>query len=534
MGANATKLKCLYLPAQSGKTRKVEKLIEYYKEIHECFGDGDINIIISANNRLLVEQTKTRMVTDLATPSEEGADDATIKAGVFSWTSGTKASNISPEGLAFRLLGEIEMVVMCVHSMRMKYLDQTLERLAACPLFTKKINIWIDEADKSINIWQNYERVMSLPAVNQVTLVSATFDSVFKKYKNLQVMGFYKTHPDCYRCLKDSVDITDDYASENAYDYVHHVMLKNRTELARPGMRAFIPGEITKESHNLIADFLHKELNFVVIIINGHRKEILIPGGGVIDLHRYLTMGSSGEMPEEFNSQLAKLYKDNEWKRFPMAITGFLCVQRGVTFQCGPKEGVHDGFVFDYGVIPPIVNKADAYQAMARLFGNVGDFSTYKPVRIYTTSRMIEIVRKQEAVAVNLARMVKEQSIEVVGKDYIKMVSNYNTNVEVREFDTIEDLRRKWSEISESNKKARCPNKNDENQYVCAIGEKSSKQKADDVRKFITGNAAGWGSGLTDAQAAKKRGEKVGPIHRVYVGYTDEDKPKFFLRWMNV
>ena len=71
MGAIGSKLKCLFLPAQSGKTRKMEDLIKYYKEIHEYFGDGDVNIIISANNRLLVEQTKVRMQKDLATPSEE-------------------------------------------------------------------------------------------------------------------------------------------------------------------------------------------------------------------------------------------------------------------------------------------------------------------------------------------------------------------------------------------------------------------------------------------------------------------------------
>jgi hypothetical protein len=531
MGANASKLKCLYLPAQSGKTRKVEELIEGYTLVASGFGDGDINIIISANNILLVEQTKTRMVTDLATP-KKGASDAVIRGGVFSWTCGTKASNISPTDLAFNLLSEVEMVVLCAHPVRMKYLYTTLQRLSACPLFTKKINIWIDEADKSIHLWQKYDKdVLSLPAVNQVTLVSATFDSVFKKYKNLQVMGFSVTHPECYRCLKDAVKIADDYASERAYDYVRHVMLKYRAELVRPGLRAFIPGEMTKDSHDLIADFLHKELNFVVIIINGIRKEILVPGGGVIDLRHYLTM-SNDDLPEELSSQLSKLYKDNRWERFPLAITGYLCVQRGVTFQCGPKEDVHDGFLFDYGVIPPIANKADAYQVTSRLFGNIGHLPSYKPVHIYTTSRMIEIVKKQESIAVNLARMVEEQGIEVVGKDYLKMVANYNTNVEVREYDSIEDLKREWFEISK--KTARCPNKNDENQYVCAIGEKSSKQKADDVRKFITGTAAGWGSGLTDAQTAKKRGEEVGPIHRVYVGYTDEDKPKFFLRWMNV
>lgn len=433
MGLNASKLKCLYLPAQSGKTRKVEDLIKYYKSIHECFGDGDINIVISANNILLVKQTEARVKKDLATESEEGANDAVIKAGVFSWTSGEKECNISPIDLAFRMLGEVEMVVLCAHPTRLKYLSQMLERLSACPQFTKKINVWIDEADKSIKLWAKHEALLSLSAIHQVTLVSATFDTAFAKYGQLQVMGFYKTHPDCYRRLKDAIKVEENFATASAVEFVKHVMLKNRAKLVQPGQRAFIPGEMKKASHDAIADFLHRELGFVVIIINGERKEILVPGEATIDLRAYLTVSSGDDgvkkVPDEFNTQLAKLYTANNWSRFPLAITGFYCVERGVTFQCGPEKdvskGLHDGFLFDYGVIPPIASKAEAYQTMARLFGNVGLLSNYKPVEVYTSSAMFNKVEKQEEIAVNLARMVQEKGLATVGKKELKAAQNF-------------------------------------------------------------------------------------------------------------
>jgi|LauGreDrversion4_2_1035121.scaffolds.fasta_scaffold180262_1 hypothetical protein len=446
MGVNASKLKCLYLPAQSGKTRKMEELIKHYKDIHECFGDGDINVVISANNILLVKQTESRVRNDLATESEEGANDAVIKAGVFSWTSGEKECNISPTDLAFRLLGEIEMVVLCANPIRLKYLDQMLRRLSACPLFTKKINVWIDEADKSIKLWSKHEALLSLPAIHQVTLVSATFGSVFAKYGTLSVLGFYKTHPECYRRLKDSVKVEENFVTASALEFVKHVMLKHRAKLVRPGMRAFIPGETKKASHDAIADFLHKELGFVVIIINGERKEILVPGEETIDLRAYLTVSSS-EVPSEFNTQLAKLYTGNNWARFPMAITGFYCVERGVTFQCGPEldpaKGLHDGFLFDYGVIPPIACKAEAYQTMARLFGNVGHLPKYKPVEIYTSSAMLNKVEKQEEIAVNLARIVQEQGLSVVSKADLKAAANFQTeaawDLHLGEFGTLKE-----------------------------------------------------------------------------------------------
>jgi hypothetical protein len=403
----------------------MEELIQTYKQIGELFEPVDINIIISANNLLLVEQTKTRMTKDLATESEEGADDACIQGNVFSWTSGTKESNISPGELAFRLLdGEIEMVVICAHATRLRHLLQTLERLASSRTFTKKINIWIDEADYSINLWSKYESILTMRCINQVTLVSGTFDAVLSKYKALYILPYFKTHPDCYRGLRSAVRHEDNFATDFAPEYVKHVIETNVAHLTKPGMRAFIPGSVAKVTHDAIAEFLHKECGFVVLVVNGERKEILVPGQDSIDMECYFTF-ENGQVPTEFNAQLAKLYKENNWSRFPLAVVGFLCIGRGITFQCGPEEGVHDGFLFDYGIIPPIKSAAEAYQTMARLFGNVGDIPTYKPVEIYTNAATFSRVEKKEDIAINIARMAAEQGLEVVTKKEIKAAQNF-------------------------------------------------------------------------------------------------------------
>ena len=418
MGSEQSKCKCLYLPAQSGKTRKMEELIKEHK-LGELFDPVDINIIISANSKLLVEQTKTRMTNDLATESEAGANDACIKGNVFSWTSGTKESNITPDHLHAKIaLGDIEMVVICAHATRLRYLLQTLERLASRPTFSKKINIWIDEADNSINLWSKYENILAMRIINQVTLVSATFDSVMSKYKSLSVLPYLQTHPDCYRGLRSATRCEINFVG-SAPEYVKRVIETNTEKLVKPGMRAFIPGSIAKITHDVIADFLHKEHGFVVIIINGERKEILVPDHEPIDLRCYLTV-ENGQVPTEFNTQLAKLYKENNWARFPLAITGFYCVERGVTFQCGPEEGVHDGFMFDYGIIPPIACAAEAYQTMARLFGNVGHIAGYKAVEVYTNAVTFSRVERQEEIAINIARMVAEQGLETVVKKDLK------------------------------------------------------------------------------------------------------------------
>ena len=433
---NSLSTKCLYLPAQSGKTRKVEEIIREKQEFSQLFDQTDINVIISANNKMLVDQTKTRMEHDLATDSEPGANDACIKGNVFSWMSGTKKSNITPEALAFGLLEKIEMVVICAHPKRLQYLKQAIDMVSTSSFFNKKINIWIDEADKSINQWSKYEEIISMRSINQVTLVSATFGSVIARYKNIRVLPYLDTHPKCYRRLANMTKKPVDIVASSSTDYIKSILDRTVDEngqkkLCAPGMRAFIPGDITKKSHDEIADMLLNQYNFVVIVINGDRKEILVPGEQPIDMTQFFTV-ENGEVGEEFNVQLAKLYKENNWNRFPLAITGFYCISRGITFQCDANDGgIHDGFLFDYGIIPTnITNKSEAYQIMARLFGNIGDFTMWRPCEIYTSSAMFTRVTKQEEIAVNLARMVAERQNEMVGKREIDQAQNATENAE--------------------------------------------------------------------------------------------------------
>jgi len=515
MGAEQSKCKCLYLPAQSGKTRKMEELIKEHK-LGELFGPVDINIIISANSKLLVEQTKTRITNDLATESEEGANDACI-GNVFSWTSGTEKNNITSDALTLRLLlGEIEMVVICAHATRLRYLLHTLERLETCHMFTKKINIWIDEADNSINLWSKYEHILAMRIINQVTLVSATFDAVVSKYKSLSVIPYLQTHPECYRGLRSAVRREINFVG-SAPEYVKRVIETNADKLVKPGMRAFIPGSIAKVTHDAIADFLHKEHGFVVIIINGERKEILVPDHEPIDLRCYLTV-ENGQVPTEFNTQLAKLYKENNWARFPLAITGFYCVERGVTFQCGPEEGVHDGFMFDYGIIPPIACAAEAYQTMARLFGNVGHIAGYKPVEVYTNAVTFTRVERQEEIAINIARMVAEQGLENVDKKDLKAAQNFETEsqfeLHTAEFATLAEASKFMRELDAQGKTEKSLNRNEGGFILSSTTKQLGVMSYDAVKKEMSGWSKKSNFDVKVSQPKKASG-------RLYICYRD-------------
>jgi hypothetical protein len=563
MGAHQTKLKCMYLPAQSGKTRKVEELITLFQNQNDSLDDGDLNIFISANNKLLVSQTTSRVKKDLGTPAGGGGAAATssdsdsdfsdgdsedgeavIKGKIFSWMCG-KETGIPEAELAWKIVeGEVEMVVACANKRRMKLIADLLKRLTASRHFTQKINIWIDEADKSIRLWSKYESILSLRNLNQVTLVSATFDAVFSKYERLRVIGYSVTHPECYRGLDSCDQITVEQEEETAKEYIMRV-IGQRPELSVAGMRLFTPGDQGKKSHNAIAEAL-MALGWAGMIINGDRKELLIPGRPAKDLRPYLTVDDPDQIPPEFNQTLSHLYVKHGLAARPFFITGYLCVQRGVTFQVGPADdGSHGGFVFDAGIIPPIVNKAEAYQTMARLFGNVGALPNYKKPTIFTDAATFARVAGQEQVAINLARMVAEEGLELVGRDDVRRAageaeetasggerssrrSNALARGDLEEFPTMEELQKRWVELSpDTERKARKPNFNKADScYECSLGGQSVRQSAAAVRAALADKLSTkfWGSGITNAASGEI-------VHRVYAGYEEDGSVVFFLRW---
>jgi len=475
MGHNKSKMQGLLLPAQSGKTSKAIAVIKQrFETISQLQEKTDINIWISANNKLLVKQTESRMHNELCSSDDdsdnENDSDAIIQGDVFSWISGSKKNNVSVDKLTIDILkGKVEMIVMCSNAIRIRYLVQLLENLDEFgAMFLKKINIWIDEADQSIRLWSKYAHVLNMSMIQHVTLVSATMETIFKHPSikgSLRVMKYPTTYPECYRRLKDADCIEMDVGASGPSEYVRHV-LKAHPKLIQPGMRAFIPGDASKQSHEAISTLL-QENGFAVIILNGTHKELRIPGERVIDLSLYLSVDDDEKTePIEFNTILSRMYVGNRLDRFPLAITGFICVERGITFQCA-ADSTHNGFLFDYGIIPPIADKAEAYQAMARLFGNIGHFPTYKPCQIYSNSATFKKVRNQEEIAVNLARIMHESGREEATIADVKAAAEYESEKEWLPFGD------EFADRNEANKLLR---KNECNRNLAPTTEASIKK----------------------------------------------------------
>lgn len=415
MGASNSKVEGICRPAQSGKTRTYQALIKDYEMLAELFFDceGFVNVVVCSNNTSLVQQTASRHTAELyessSVESDGGAADDRIEGKVFSWFSGTKENNLRWDGLANRIKeDEVSMVVACAHAKRIGFIVDLLKDLNRSKVFKKKVNVWIDEADESISKWSKVD-IASLQVVHSVTLISATFDAIVKKYGKVRVRCYDVAHPATYVGFKDCDVTRKDIAVVSAPAYLAAVYNEFSAQLCVPGMRLFAPGDNTQESHDNIAEFLCAR-GWAVLVLNGARKEVVKPDGQVLPIADYVEWDNG--TPEEIGRTITSIYYDSGLAQFPFAITGQICLGRGLTFQ-------NERFLFDWAVVPNMVSRATAYQCAARVLGNIKDMPNYKQCKVVTTSRMQRLIEQAENIAINIGHGERGQHA-VVDKEALK------------------------------------------------------------------------------------------------------------------
>jgi len=429
MGSSNSKIEYILLPAQSGKTRKVEELIRIYSAMslitNEC-EENDLNIIFCSNNRALVKQTEARMKknlyvddeasveTDTSSLADEDNSDAKIEERVFSWFSGTNVKKISKEKITLDILNDkISMVICCANKIRMKYVFDIIKELQESRHFTRRIFIWLDEGDAYVKLWNNASvDVTRFSKVAKVTPVSATFDSCVKLFNRIKLIPFeFTTNQATYHEFQACTIITDDTAGQ-APDYFRTILQKHREEICQPGIRLFAPGDNRTDTHDEIAE---EALNngFVVAILNGKQKALLFPESFNRPPIPLIDQWDDNELPEEIGMKIGRLYQDMNLTAYPFAITGHTCLSRGITFQ-------NELFLFDYGIIPNISNSATAYQTACRMNGNIRLFPGYKAPTVFLSSRMKDKVIQNEQIAKNMARICYEEGLKDVGKKEFK------------------------------------------------------------------------------------------------------------------
>jgi hypothetical protein len=429
MGGLNSKCSVLTLNGQGGKTRRIQEMIKE-EEAAALAATGTpagarrINFVIQANNRSLVQQTTTRMDKDLYVSEEQLDADAKIEGNCFSWCSGNRGPKVTVDALAWMLMsGKVTMVVLCANRVRLDYLRKVIIEMEEAHLKRRipyeKMNIWFDEADAYMSFLKdaNFHDIVKKDIVEKVTLVTATVDAIVDYFGSIRVIPLENPTLPIYFRVQDSEVEFYPQRTQTAASFVKMVVDAKPELYKKAGVRVFAPGEREQKSHEEIAEFAIS-IGAAVIILNGLFKEIRMPSPD----RRIIKLPSMRETEEEIGRSIGRLYAEHDLKRFPLFITGNLCLGRGITFQ-------NNMFLFDHQIIPSsFIVRAVAYQAACRGAGNVKELPNFiaraatgfKPT-IATTEKVWKLIVEAETIASTLPKkafhtgscIVRRQDLEI-------------------------------------------------------------------------------------------------------------------------
>ena len=411
----------MHLPAQSGKTRRMTDLMNRWDSILSVEGNQDnhINIVFTSNSKLLTKQTMKRVVaateadesTEISELSECESDtdnfngivqDGAQSNRTIAWISG---GGVKMDERMVDLMiraGDIDNVICCTNKHRMTRAIALIRLLAAnrARLGNRTINIWIDEADACMKLWTKaLGTFMGFDSlINKIVLISATMTPVIRYFHkngmecNLRV--YETTHAECYVRFSDC-NISHEYSTsiQSAFDHMCAVLDNVRI---LPGSRWFCPGAIAKKSHDEIAAELLRR-GFNVLILNGDRKQLIFSDKTCAPVNVMESVSDDVELSEA----ICTLYYDYQLDSAPFAVTGNMCISRGITFA---SKKDHFEFIFTHGIIPDIGSPEEIYQMVARCLGNFREFDTFVNPNLYMTERVASKIANQEHLAIELAR----------------------------------------------------------------------------------------------------------------------------------
>ena len=416
-------------PEQSGKTFVMIKHI--IKDLTlPIQGKEIVNFILCDNNLLLTKQTSARVEKDLKEYIHDGI--------VYIELSSHERTEYHDTASVFQAIiaKGARNVICCTNGKRMDDIYQLIHDINASP-FTKgkfHFNIWLDEADKFIKIIENTLRPIVEEHQNvNVKLITATAQSLFQKYKYMNVLPIenttselYHGWADYYKCQSEECKEQECYSSPHSHftknikiiekdggclEFVEHILSNVAKDSIMSGTKWFIPGKSIKKSHEAIKN-LCIEKGMAVLCVNGDGLKLTLP-----DTLECITF----KKDDEFNIKLQDIYIRYKLYRFALVITGYLCIGRGITIMS-------EDFMIDYAILSHYSDKNEASQIAGRLKGNIKGFKKYNPKHlpvIFTTEDFDKVAIEWEGKSKALAILAFEK--EQNGEATIIDISEFKT-----------------------------------------------------------------------------------------------------------
>lgn len=401
-------------PEQSGKTfLMLNEICDIMAVVMNNSDDETlVNFIISQNNLLQVNQTGVRMDNDTGLMYYTDMDTGSVYTEFSS-----KSNTCNKESISTYIQhqgSEVGManVLCCGNGTRFKdiksiitgtskmYGLRKLEEKYNCK--KHRINIWCDEADTMVKLLEK----SIMPIIDEydvnLYLLTATPEKLIKKYgETLSIYNMENTTLDIYYGWSDIQRNFGDRSICYMYSvlkskyrsnigFVKHVLKQNKEE-RKPGTRWFIPSGYKKKNHEEMADTLYKK-GFNVMVINGD---------GITIHHQ--TTGKHPLIPKDKPTEqlLPELYNSKDLYSHPFALTGNLCIDRGITII-----NLEQNFQFDYAIMPCELTDSDKVsQTAGRIKGNYKGHSNFKEPVVYCTNRFDEKASKREYQSRMLAKI---------------------------------------------------------------------------------------------------------------------------------
>jgi len=398
-----THVKLICKPEQSGKTflmiqnivkdlsPEEKNLLIIQDFINNINNEDDskkkiINIIFCDNNLLLTQQTSNRVDSGLNCFRKD-----TVSNEMYLEFSSHSRTEYSKRAEVFEaiLTKEIHNIICCTNKQRIRDVKQiiiSMNKMIEKDVIKKKykFKIWLDEADKFIryidiynNLIERYENVF-------LYCLTATPDTLFKQYNEINVYPLEYTVTEDYHGWDDNhIIIEEDHKYDN---FIKNVLKKNKEKIVKKS-KWFIPGLSIKKSHTSIKDICIKN-NMVVCIVNGDGIKIYYPNNNCKEYKKDI----------EFGIKIKQIYKENKLHEYPFVITGYICISRGITINSSD-------FLMDYAILSQSSSRSETSQIAGRLKGNMKKFKNYKQPTIFTTEKFDNIAREFEKKSRNLAKL---------------------------------------------------------------------------------------------------------------------------------
>lgn len=377
-------------PEQSGKTFvMISQIISGLTDPIE--GKEIVNFILCDNNLLLTKQTSVRVDHDLKEYIHAGKVYVELSSHARTEYHDTKSV-----GHAIVMKG-VRNIICCTNGRRLDDIYELIQDINICPFTTGKLHftIWLDEADKFIKFIDN----TLIPIVDQhsnvhVKLITATSQPLFKKYDYMNVLPIENTTSELYHGWSDNVIRIIDLPG-GCLNFVEHILSTVAPDEIQPGTKWFIPGLSVKKSHEAIKNMC-VEKGMAVLCVNGDGLILTLPT--TLERIKY-------KKDDELNTKIKDIYREHGLHRFALAITGNICIARGITIMS-------DDFMIDFAILSHYSDKNEASQLAGRMKGNIKGFSSYNPEKlpvVFTTEDFDEIAKEWEQKSKALAKLAFEK-----------------------------------------------------------------------------------------------------------------------------